>query len=341
MREPNFNNLLKVLRCEVPDRPTLFEFFLNGPLYQKLAGPEVSSKADKLANHRLLIHAFKNAGYDYATVYGSEFSFPAGNFEAKSTRSINEGAVISDRASFDAYKWMNPDDCDYSGLAEIADEVPDGMKLIVPGPGGVLENIISLVGYENLCFMILDEPDLAQDIFDAVGSRLVRHYEIASAFDSVGALISNDDWGFKTQTMLAPSDMRKYVFPWHKKIVEAIHASGKPAILHSCGNFNIVMEDTIVDMKFDGKHSYEDGILPVEDSYERWGGRIAILGGIDLDFICRSTPEQIHARSLAMLERASTRGGYALGTGNSVPEYVPDENYFAMISAATGKTYSI
>jgi uroporphyrinogen decarboxylase len=35
-----------------------------------------------------------------------------------------------------------------------------------------------------------------------------------------------------------------------------------------------------------------------------------------------------------MLERASERGGFALGTGNSVPEYVPDENFFALIRAA-------
>jgi len=338
MRQPNFDNLLKVLRCEVPERPTLFEFFLNGPLYNKLAGPEISSMTDKLAGYRLVVNAFKNAGYDYATVHGSEFAFPAGEVESKATKSINDGAVISDKASFEAYKWMNPDDCDYSGLAGI--EVPDGMKLVVYGPGGVLENVIGLVGYESLCFMILDEPDLAQEIFDAVGSRLVRHYEIAAPFEAVGACISNDDWGFKTQTMLAPEDMRRFVFPWHTKIVEAIHATGKPAILHSCGNFDEVMEDVIEDMKYDGKHSYEDGILTVEDSYERWGGRIAILGGIDLDYICRSSAEEVHARSLAMLDRAATRGGYALGTGNSVPEYIPDANYFAMISAATGMDYS-
>jgi uroporphyrinogen decarboxylase len=36
-----------------------------------------------------------------------------------------------------------------------------------------------------------------------------------------------------------------------------------------------------------------------------------------------------------MLERSASRGGYALGTGNSVPKYIPDEHYFAMISAAT------
>jgi uroporphyrinogen decarboxylase len=87
-------------------------------------------------------------------------------------------------------------------------------------------------------------------------------------------------------------------------------------------------------MKYDAKHSYEDLIVPVEDAYERWGRRIAILGGIDVDFLCRSTPDAIRARSRAMLDRSAARGGYALGSGNSIPGYVPDEGYFAMIAAA-------
>ena len=36
-----------------------------------------------------------------------------------------------------------------------------------------------------------------------------------------------------------------------------------------------------------------------------------------------------------MLERTSGRGGYMLGSGNSIPEYVPSENYLAMLRAAT------
>jgi uroporphyrinogen decarboxylase len=97
------------------------------------------------------------------------------------------------------------------------------------------------------------------------------------------------------------------------------------------------MDDIIDDMKFDGKHSYEDTIQPVEQAYEQYGGRIAILGGIDLDFLVRSTPEEVFRRSKAMLERSAGRGSYALGTGNSVPEYVPRDNYFAMVLAATEK----
>jgi len=50
--------------------------------------------------------------------------------------------------------------------------------------------------------------------------------------------------------------------------------------------------------------------------------------------LCRGTPEAVRARSRGMLDLAETRGGYALGSGNSIPEYVPQENYLAMISAA-------
>jgi uroporphyrinogen decarboxylase len=104
--------------------------------------------------------------------------------------------------------------------------------------------------------------------------------------------------------------------------------------MHSCGNLKTLMDDIIDDIRYDGKHSYEDTILPVEEAYELYGRRIAILGGIDVDFVIRSEPEVVYRRSKVMLERSAERGGYALGTGNSVPEYVPPEHYFAMIAAA-------
>jgi uroporphyrinogen decarboxylase len=34
------------------------------------------------------------------------------------------------------------------------------------------------------------------------------------------------------------------------------------------------------------------------------------------------------------LAQTAERGGYALGSGNSIPDYVPDESYFAIIRAA-------
>lgn len=151
--------------------------------------------------------------------------------------------------------------------------------------------------------------------------------------NTVGVMMASDDWGFHIQTMLSPAVMREYIFPWKKKMVALAHNMGKPAILHSCGQLDAVMEDIIEDIGFDGKHSYEDNITPVEEMYERWGGRIAILGGLDVDFLVRSTLEEITARAKHMLELAAEKGGYALGSGNSIPDYIPAEHYFAMTRA--------
>ena len=334
--EPDFDNLLAVLRCDVPARPTLFEFFLNERLYSRLVPEMAGLPPTAEAATRRVILANRRLGYDYATLLLPGFSFSAGIISRQRERSIslNEGSVIHNRQDFEVFPWPDPDTADYDLLDRLAGALPRGMKLIPYTPNGVLENVTDLVGYENLCMMVIDDPQLVFDIFEAVGTRLLHLYERAMRYDTVGAAICNDDWGFKTQTMFSPKDMRRFVFPWHKRFVEAIHAAGKPAILHSCGNFGRIIEDVIEDMRFDGRHSYEDGIMPVEQAYELYNGRMAALGGIDVDFVCRSAPEEVYRRSATMLERAAERGGYALGTGNSVPDYVPDEGYFAMIRAA-------
>ena len=105
-------------------------------------------------------------------------------------------------------------------------------------------------------------------------------------------------------------------------------------MLHSCGYYGDVINDVIDDIGFDARHSYEDNIVPVEKAYEDLNGRIAVLGGIDMHFLSTKSPDEIYARSRAMLERTAERGGYALGSGNSIPTYVPYENFLAMTRAA-------
>lgn len=332
---PDFNQLLAVLEHHKPHRPVLFEFFLNDRLYRRLV-PELAEVHDTSERMLRVGLAFLRLGYDYVNLCPPGFSFTEGVIQRpkEDTVSLNQGSLVHSASDLCAFPWPDPSAAEFSILQKVSASLPAGMKLIAYGPGGVLENVIELVGHENLCVMIKEYPELATLIFGEVGSRLEQFYREAARLDYVGACISNDDWGFKTQTLFSPADMRRFVFPWHKRIVSAIHAGGKPAILHSCGHFERVIEDVIADMGYDARHSYEDAIMPVEQAYERYGSRIAILGGIDVDFICRSDPTDVYQRSKAMLARAANRGGYALGTGNSVPEYVPDEGYFAMLCAA-------
>ena len=335
--QPDFELLLKVLRREPTLRPVIFEFIVNLEVCREASGWDKHPGPGSLDYYRMIIEAFRNLGYDAAPVYTFEsglLSFPKGDQNSLASRSQNQGAMIIDQESFDSYIWPDAGKGNYELYNQLSDFLPDGMKLLGFSNGGVLENATDIVGFENLCMMYLTDPELTREVFDGIGKRLIDFYSIVASMDSVGACIVNDDWGFKTQTMFPPEMMNEYVFPYTRKIVEVIHQQGKPAILHSCGNLKEVMDVVIDELKLDGKHSFEDGIIPVEEAYDIWHDRIAIMGGIDMDFLARKSPSEIYNRASKLLEQTFDTGGFALGSGNSIPDYVPVENYLAMIRAA-------
>jgi uroporphyrinogen decarboxylase len=112
--------------------------------------------------------------------------------------------------------------------------------------------------------------------------------------------------------------------------VEAVHAHGKPIILHSCGNLAEVMED-IIACGWDARHSFEDQIEPVWEAKARWGKRIALLGGFDMDKLARMTAAEVRAHTRFLIEKCAPGGGWALGTGNSVANYIPVDNFLTML----------
>jgi uroporphyrinogen decarboxylase len=124
------------------------------------------------------------------------------------------------------------------------------------------------------------------------------------------------------------------VLPQYDRVIRTIKAAGKPFLWHSCGSIFAVMDDVIA-LGIDAKHSNEDCIAPYERWIESYGDRIGLLGGIDLDIVCQKPPEEVFE---IVLERGRRyRGmarGYALGTGNSIPDYVPVDGYLAMLRAA-------
>ena len=167
-------------------------------------------------------------------------------------------------------------------------------------------------------------------MFEAVATRMIEYFDTLATFDVVGALVLGEDMGFKTQTLLSPEVYREYLFPWHAKLVKVVHTHGKPIILHSCGNLREIMDD-IIDCGWDAKHSFEDEIEPVWEAKQRYGDRIALLGGFDMNKLCLMSEGEVRQHTRFLIEKCSPGGGWALGTGNSVPSYVPTNNFLAML----------
>jgi len=140
-----------------------------------------------------------------------------------------------------------------------------------------------------------------------------------------------DDMGFKTGPLVPPDFLRTYVLPWHKKVADLAHKNGLIYLLHACGNLDAIMPDLINDVRIDGKHSYEDEGNPVIEAKRKYGDKIAILGGVDIDKLVRMDEQSLRKHTRKIIDTCMPGGRYCLGSGNSITNYVPLQNYFAMV----------
>ena len=200
---------------------------------------------------------------------------------------------------------------------------------------GVFEISEDLVGYEYLCCMIAEEPGLVAEIYRRIGSLMLGIWKtfLKRYSDSFAICRFGDDLGFKSSMLLSPATIRQHILPQYARIIDLVHEHEKPFLWHSCGNIFPIMDDVIA-LGIQAKHSNEDVIAPYMKWISSYSDRIALLGGIDLDVLCTNKPDDVFQ---IVLERARENRlmarGYALGSGNSIPEYVPVEGYLAMVRA--------
>ena len=342
--DADFERLQKVLtRSGLPDRVPFFEIFADIEVREAVLGKPAPRGEDLESRLGLIAHEieFQHAlGYDYIRVVADP-AFPMTTREAENTAALAKGSrgwvvsvdsIIRDRDDLDAFEWPRVSDEQFAGLEYACRHLPDGMK-VIGTQSGIYEHASFLLGYENLCIKLAEDRDLVRDVFTRAGELQYESFQRIVRYENVAALWYTDDLGFKTQTLISPDDLREFVFPWHKRMVDIAHEHGLPALLHCCGNLEEVMDDIIDGCGFDAKHSFEDVIMPVEEVKAKYGDRIAILGGIDVDFLVNASVDDVRRRTREVLERCMPGGGFALGTGNSVANYIPVQNYLAMLEA--------
>ena len=237
---------------------------------------------------------------------------------------------IASWEDFEKYPWPDPRNATAIKLARMCELLPDGMCMS-GHCGHFCENLCWLFGYENLCYQLYDNRELVQAVADKILELEFAHSDALLSLDRCRIIWHSDDMGFKTGLMFSADDMRHFVLSGHKKLAEREHAAGRVVLLHACGKRDEIMEDLIEDVGFDGIHSFEDVIEPVTETKRRWGDRIALLGGVDVDYLTRRSPEEIRGRVREILEVCQPGGGYALGSGNTVANYIPLENYLTML----------
>jgi len=244
---------------------------------------------------------------------------------------------ITSWEDFEKYPWPDLAKVTTEKLEWFTKNLPEDMCMISGGLA-YCENLCWLMGYESLCYALFENRDLVKAIYEKVHEIEMTSLKYCLQFDRMKAIWGSDDLGFKTGTMISPTDNWAFVFPGHQKLAEMAHEAGRLYFLHSCGKRDEIYEDLIEKIKIDAIHSFEDTIESVTESKKKYGDRLSLIGGIDVDFLCRASEEQIRARVRDTLDVCLKGGGYALGSGNSVANYIPIDNFLAMVDE--GRLYS-
>jgi uroporphyrinogen decarboxylase len=246
---------------------------------------------------------------------------------------VEGNGVIRSWQDFELFPWKRAEELidEYTGLlGSIEKFLPDGMKI-----GAVAthfeEPLEWIFGYEGFFYLMSDQPDLVEAVFDKVGKVMYDFYDAALQFESVGYIFHADDLGYKTATLISPEDLGRLVFPWMKKYVDVAHRRGKPFFLHSCGNRDRIMDTLVDEVGIDAIHSFEDVSYPVTRYKEQWGDRVGIIGGVDVDKLARYDEKSLRDYVRGILEICTRGGRYVFGSGNSIANYIPVENYLIML----------
>lgn len=345
--EPDWQAFLDcILRKGTPQRVHFAELFLDGEIQQAIcarygllkdvgADDPFCAQKRHLAVQQFMGYDYVRCGLDGPAIELERLNAPdTADMKREGGRNfINEHTgPITNQKQFESFPWPDPEKASTRSLEWYSENLPENMCII--GSGGFAhfaEYITWLMGYETLCYALHDNRDLVA----AIAGQLNQMYHVAAKrmvqFERVKLLWGSDDMGYKTGTLISPSDLRVFVLPGHKAMAKIAHKAGRPYLLHSCGKLDAIMGDLVDDVGIDGIHSFEDTIVRVTDMKETWGDRIALLGGIDVDFLCRANEEQIRNRVRDTLEKCMPGGGYCLGTGNSVANYIPLDNYLTML----------
>ena len=353
MRNPDFERLLRILSLEEADRVPFFEVYADNEVMEAVTGKPLTrmdlSDERQLEQYlRATAEFYGRLGYDYVPLRISP-DFPRNNVLLTEDTAViprerrrwldEQRGVIKNKEDLESYPWPDPDILVETRLARLKilrRHLPSGMKT-VPYTSGVFENVTRLLGTVPFLRKIYTDKNLVEALFEKVGSTISFYVKAVAEENEVGAIVYNDDMGYKSGPMMSPNLFRRYVFPWQKMCAQKVHKAGKPFILHSCGNLRVLMEDLIEYVGIDAKHSYQDSTYSVTAYKKLYGHRIAILGGVDVDKLARLPLSEFKAYVKKIIRECAPGGGYALGSGNTVTNYVSLNNYLVMLK--TGEKY--
>jgi uroporphyrinogen decarboxylase len=338
--KPDFERYLKALHCEEPDRVPQGDWHVDQRPKEAFMGRPVKTLQDQ-------VDFWYTAGFDYMTA-SSGILEPVRAPEGMTTKGDGVHTEYGDKVSrewalthegmltswekFETYKWPTVDDLDLSKWDVFDKILPKGMKAILL-LGKIYTPAWMYMGAETFFDALEKDEELAGAIINKIGDIQFQTFLRVTEHPCVGAVLNPDDIAFNTGLLVHPKYLRKYLFPWYKKMGKICREKGIGFIFHSDGDCTEVMED-LIDCGFHAFNPIQPNAMNIVEVKKKWGKKLCLIGNINLDStLTLGTPEDVRAEVYERIRTIGPGGGYMVSSSNSITDYVPPENMKALLDA--------
>ncbi len=248
---------------------------------------------------------------------------------------------LQDATLEEAETWPmpNPDDFDYSGVAECCKRNAQyAITVGGPGIGDIINSTGMLRTMEQVLVDLMTDDEAGLRIIDRKLDVLVEmtRRTLEAANGGIDILWMGEDLGTQHAPLISLELFRKHIRPRHQKVVDLGKAYGIPVMIHTCGSSSWAYED-FIEMGISVVDTLQPEAANMSPAYlkSHFGGRLACHGCISTAGpLAYGTVDDVVADVRQTLEIMKPGGGYLLAPTHSLQDNTPTENAVAMFEAA-------
>lgn len=189
-----------------------------------------------------------------------------------------------------------------------------------------------VIGLHDAMILLMED----REFFDELMSRSADYYvplvncAVAAGVDF---FYPADDFAFKTGLLVRPNLFEQIWRPHYDRILSPIREAGLPILFHSDGKLDQAIE-MLVDMGVNGITPMDPSGIGYRDYKKRYGRRLTLHGNIDITWpLVSGTPADVEADVRRHMDALKPHGRWIAGSAHSIVNYIPHENFAAMINA--------
>lgn len=194
-------------------------------------------------------------------------------------------------------------------------------------------------GFENLCMMMVDDPDLVQEMAETCCQFVLKTLEPVLSRVQPDIFLVNEDMAYKIHSMISPKMTRRYLLPAWQEWTSALRKNGCPVIAIDSDGYVAELLPLWIEAGFNCCTPMEVAAGNDLPAYRRqYGRRMAFTGGIDKRAIAAGG-ESLRSEVLRVVPPLLQEGGYIPGCDHGVPPDISWNNfveYTRLLAQLTG-----